>query len=104
MKVPGWLIKPMLENSVSALPKVDGRFASFKGIKFWFDLEQPVGSRVFNVRDESNNPFDFDRDYNVATKPYISLGRDGYECFRNPAVKVIKDEEYTDFIENIVLK
>ena len=104
LKVPGWLIMEMLETSVSTLPKLDGRFASFQGIKFCYDLEQPVGSRVFNVRDVNDNPFDFDRDYNVATKAYISKGRDGYECFGNPAVKIIKDEEYTDFIQNIVLE
>ena len=39
LNVPGWLILPMLENSVSTLPILDGRFASFRGVKFWFDLE-----------------------------------------------------------------
>ena len=59
---------------------------------------------MFNVRDANDNPFDFDRDYNIATKPYIGLGRDGYECFKYPAVEVVKDEEYTDCVENIMLE
>ena len=104
LKLPGWLIMSMLENSVSQLPKLDGRFAHFSGVKFWFDIEKPVGSRVFNVRDANDNPFDFDRDYNIVTKSYIGSGRDGYECFKYPAVEVVKDEEYTDFIENIILE
>ena len=55
------------------------------------------------MRDENGNPFDFERSYNVATKPYIGLGRDGYECFKYPGVEMVKDEEYTDYIENIMI-
>ena len=56
------------------------------------------------MKDVNDNPFDFDRDYNIATKRYIGLGRDGYECFKYPAVEVVTDEEDTDFIGNIILE
>ena len=39
LKVPGLMIRDMLENSVQAYPMLDGRFATFSGIKFSFDPE-----------------------------------------------------------------
>ena len=45
LKVPGTLIKDMLENAVSAYPKLDGRFGAFAGVKFSFDPAQPAGSQ-----------------------------------------------------------
>ena len=81
MKVPGRLILPMLENSVSAYPKLDGRWPCLSGINFSFDPSQPPGSRVHSVKGKNDEPFDFSRDYNVALKYFISLGRDGYTCF-----------------------
>ena len=39
IKIPGWIVREMLENSVYAYPKLDGRFATFSGLKFSFDPE-----------------------------------------------------------------
>ena len=53
LKVPGWMVRELLENSVYAYPKLDGRFAVFSGIKYSFDPDQPAGSRVFNITDNA---------------------------------------------------
>ena len=91
--MPGRLVRDMLENSVSAYPKHDGRFAAFSGLKFSFDPDKPAGSRVHKIRDMDDKPFDFSRDYVVAVTDFISLGRDGYECFKDPDVVFLRDSE-----------
>ena len=104
LKVPGRLIMSMLENSVSAYPKLDGRWACYSGIKFAFDPAQPAGSRVHSVKTMNDEAFDFDRDYNIATKHFISLGRDGYDCFKDPGVSYVRDEEGAALIGSMVLE
>ena len=94
----------MLENSVSAYPKLDGRWACYSGIKFAFDPDQPAGSRVHSVKGMNDEPFDFGRDYNIATKHFISLGRDGYDCFKDPEVSYVRDDEGAALIGSMVLE
>ena len=40
LKVPGHIVRSMLENAVSAYPALDGRFGAFSGLKFAFDPEK----------------------------------------------------------------
>ena len=87
MRAPGRIVKAMLENSVSAYPKLDGRFGVFSGLKFAFDPAQKAGNRVHSVIDMKGNPFDFKREYNIAMKYFISCGRDGYTCLNDPEVR-----------------
>ena len=93
IKVPGWMLRDMLENSVYAYPSLDGRFATFSGIKFSFDPDEPAGSRVFGITDNDGKPLNFNREYTVAMTDYICTGGDGYVCLRDPSVVKIKDEE-----------
>ena len=93
----------MLENSVYAYPKLDGRFAAFAGLKFSFDPEQPAGSRVFNITDSDGRLFNFDREYNVALKYFISLGRDGYECLKDPSISYVRDETSAILVREMLL-
>ena len=104
LKVPGTLIKDMLENAVSAYPKLDGRFGAFAGVKFSFDQAQPAGSRVHRVMFMNGEPFDFSRSYNVAMKYFISLGRDGYTCFQDPRVSIVRDVNDAELIQGMVLE
>ena len=71
VRVPGQMIWDILENSVSAYPNLDGRFATFSGLKFSFDPDQPPGKRICNITDEYGKPFDFNREYSVATTKFI---------------------------------
>lgn len=43
------VFKAALENAVSAIDKIDGRFAQIAGFKFTYDIAAPVGSRVLDV-------------------------------------------------------
>ena len=93
IRVPGRIVKDMLEVSVSSYPKLEGRFASISGLKFSFDPDLPPGSRVFNILDLNDKPFDFSRSYNIALKNFISIGRDGYECFKDKEVTYVRDAQ-----------
>ena len=93
----------MLENSVYAYPKLDGRFSAFSGLKFSFDAEQPAGSRVFGITDMEDKPFDLTREYTVAIKYFISIGRDGYECLTDPSVSYVRDVNSAILIQEMVM-
>lgn len=44
--VPGKVLVEALENSVSQLPKTEGRFLQVAGLRFSFDSSRPSGGRV----------------------------------------------------------
>ena len=46
LTVNGAELKTMLENGVSRMPAVDGRFPQVSGLCFTYDIAQPAGSRV----------------------------------------------------------
>lgn len=92
----GSVLLAALENSVSQVPKTEGRFLQVAGIRFEFDSSKPAGSRI--VRDTVKvaprgahplppdglpslgpfEPLNEDAEYTVATKSYILQGRDGF--------------------------
>ena len=45
-KIPGHILKKLLENAVSQYPKYDGRWLATSGFKYSFDPEKPVGERI----------------------------------------------------------
>jgi len=49
LQVNGAELKTMLENGVSKMPTVDGRFAQVSGLCFTYDIAAAVGSRVTNA-------------------------------------------------------
>ena len=104
LRIPGRLVKPMLENAVSAYPKLDGRFATFSGLKYAFDATRSPGDRVHSIVDSEGRPFNFNREYNIALKYFISLGRDGYTCFQDPEVRYIRDVYGAPFVVDAVLE
>ena len=104
LRVSGDLVKSLLENSVSAWPVLDGRFACLSGLKFSFDPNLPAGSRVHTVKRLDGQPFDLSREakYNISAKEYIALGKDGYTAFTDPSVEWLNDSESALSIQDIV--
>ena len=78
-------------------PKYDGRFPQVSGLKFKFDPDQPVGSRV--VKDsltfEDGSPIDLTKEYTLAAKNFIATGKDGYVAFTDKSIKHLKNDEQT---------
>jgi 2',3'-cyclic-nucleotide 2'-phosphodiesterase (5'-nucleotidase family) len=98
-RVTGKQIRAALENSVSKLPKTEGRFAQISGIRFTFDPSAEPLNRVREVfygsTKENQVPLDESRKYLLATKTYLLQGKDGYDMFGDE-----KDIDYVVDCEN----
>lgn len=92
LEVTGQVVLAALENSVSAYPKLEGRFPQVAGVCFAFDPSKPPGSRVdpelVRIGDEY---LQLTQTYHLATKMYLHGGSDGYTMLKD--VKVVMDEE-----------
>jgi 5'-nucleotidase/UDP-sugar diphosphatase len=80
-----------LENGVSQLETVAGRFAQVAGIRYSFDAAKPVGSRVTGVEiadGQSYAPIKPDATYRVVTNNFMLTGGDGYSVLQAGANKL----------------
>jgi 5'-nucleotidase/UDP-sugar diphosphatase len=79
-----------LENGVSQHEEQGGRFPQVGGLKYTFDPNQAVGSRIVSVEvknaDGSYSPIDLDAVYQVAANDFMRGGGDGYDMFANNAI------------------
>ncbi|HET7087487.1 MAG TPA: alkaline phosphatase family protein [Anaerolineae bacterium] len=87
VEMSGAELKAQLENGVSRMPAVDGRFPQVSGLCFDFNIEAAAGSRVSNIRyanpDGSCLPttVDLAGTYLVAENDFMATGGDGYTNF-----------------------
>eukprot|EP00295_Goniomonas_pacifica_P048322 CAMPEP_0175908896 /NCGR_PEP_ID=MMETSP0108-20121206/6829_1 /TAXON_ID=195067 ORGANISM="Goniomonas pacifica, Strain CCMP1869" /NCGR_SAMPLE_ID=MMETSP0108 /ASSEMBLY_ACC=CAM_ASM_000204 /LENGTH=869 /DNA_ID=CAMNT_0017230955 /DNA_START=3 /DNA_END=2610 /DNA_ORIENTATION=- len=91
-----------LENGVSQWPKMEGRFPQVSGVKFQFDGSKPAGSRVVQDSVQVNGQrLELQgREYLVATKAYLALGKDGYDVFKE--CRVVQDGESCPILPTMV--
>jgi len=96
-------MRDILECGISMWPKMDGRWPLTSGMKFKFDPEREVGQRIlpesFLIAD-TDEPVDLDKEYILASKYYISTGKDGYSAFLG--IKPLQDPAFTiqDIVKN----
>ena len=89
LTVNGAELKSMLENGVSRMPAVDGRFPQVSGLCFMYDISAPAGSRVTGaVRADATGhctatPIDLTAasSYKIAENDFTASGGDGYPNF-----------------------
>ena len=87
--VTGDRLLAILENGVSAYPRMEGRFPCVAGVRFTFDPARPVGARILTESVTIRGvPLMRERVYRVATKEYLATGRDGYTAFVGTPVLV----------------
>ncbi|HWJ45326.1 MAG TPA: 5'-nucleotidase C-terminal domain-containing protein [Gaiellaceae bacterium] len=107
LQVNGAELKTMLENGVSRMPAVDGRFAQVSGLCFTYDIAAPAGSRVTGaVRQAADGsctgaPVDLTAasTYRIAENDFMSGGGDGYPNFASRATsREIMDQVVADYI------
>lgn len=75
-----------LENGVSQIEEVKGRFPQVAGLKYTFDAAAPAGSRVSDVMVATGDgfaPIEMETVYGVVTNNYMRGGGDGYAVFRD---------------------
>ena len=76
--VTGRAIWDALENGVSLLPALEGRFPQVGGMSFAFVPHNKSGQRISWVK-IGGRPLEHEKDYTVATRGYMGRGKDGFE-------------------------
>lgn len=91
-----------LENGVSQIEEVAGRFPQVAGLKYTFDKSKPAGSRISDVQVKSGDAWaaiDPAATYGVVTNNYVRGGGDGYELFGTKATNAY---DFGPPLENVV--
>jgi 2',3'-cyclic-nucleotide 2'-phosphodiesterase (5'-nucleotidase family) len=106
--VSGAELKTMLENGVSLMPSVQGRFPQVSGLCFTYDIAQPAGSRVTSAvtADSAGNctatPVDLTggSTYKIAENDFMASGGDGYPAFSTARITTqdIMDQVAADYV------
>jgi hypothetical protein len=107
LSINGAELKVFLENGVSAMPAVNGRFPEVSGVCFTYDISAPAGSRVTSaVRQAADGsctgvPIDLTSTsmYTLAINDFIAAGEDGYPVVTPRATtQGIMDQVLADYI------
>ncbi|NNG04468.1 MAG: bifunctional metallophosphatase/5'-nucleotidase [Inquilinus sp.] len=100
LELTGEQVLAALENGVSQIEDVAGRFPQVSGLAFSFDASKPAGSRVTSVtvggRALSPNAV-----YRVATNDYMAGGGDGYTAFAGG--RAIIDASAAQYMASMVI-
>jgi 5'-nucleotidase, C-terminal domain len=78
LRITGKALREALENSVSLVPALEGRYPQVSNIVFEYNPELPAGSRV-NWVQVDGRPLDEKRMYVVSTRGYMARGKDGFD-------------------------
>jgi len=107
LQVNGAELKTMIENGVSRMPAVDGRFPQVSGLCFTYDIAAAAGSRVTSavLADSGGNctatPVDLTAGttYTIAENDFMGNGGDGYPVFSaRMTTQDIMDQVAADYV------
>ncbi|KAK9369392.1 Metallo-dependent phosphatase-like protein [Lipomyces kononenkoae] len=90
ISISGKELLEALENGVSKLPALEGRFLQVSGIKYTYCLDR--SPRIESV-EVGGKPLNLDQMYSCATRGYMMHGKDGYESLMVPPDRQIVDDE-----------
>ena len=77
LRIKGRAILDSLENSVSLVPALEGRFPQVSNIQFAYNPHHAPGSRITWTKIHGE-PLDLNKSYTIATRGYMGRGKDGY--------------------------
>lgn len=77
LRVSGRALMDALENAVSLVPALEGRYPQVSNITFEYHASAPAGSRVTWVK-LNDELLDFARSYTLATRGFMARGKDGF--------------------------
>ena len=88
IKMKGSLFIEAIENGISMHPKYEGRWPVISGLKMQINTDNEPGSRILKetITLPDGQPFDFDKDYTVATKAFMLAGKDGYTVLTDESI------------------
>jgi 5'-nucleotidase/UDP-sugar diphosphatase len=96
-KLTGAEVRQALENGVSQIATVSGRFLQVSGVSFSFDASAPAGSRIQGIS-VHGAPLQPDRDYSVVVTQFIAEGGDGYSVFSSGRGKTEHQSPLSDLL------
>jgi 2',3'-cyclic-nucleotide 2'-phosphodiesterase (5'-nucleotidase family) len=107
LQINGAELKTMLENGVSAMPAVNGKFPQVSGLCLTYDISAPAGSRVTGaVRQAADGSctgaaidLTAGSNYTIAENDFMASGGDGYPNFSSRATtRDVMDQVLADYI------
>lgn len=78
LRVRGKNILSALQNSVSQVPALEGRYPQVSNIQFKYNPALPADSRILWAK-INGGPLDQEKEYTLATRGYMARGKDGYD-------------------------
>ena len=107
-KVTGEQLLAALENGVSQVEDVKGRFPQVSGLRFSFDASIASGEgRIQSVEVDQNGswvPLDIKATYGVVSNNFIRGGGDGYKMFRQATDVYDFGPDLADIVANFLAK
>jgi 2',3'-cyclic-nucleotide 2'-phosphodiesterase (5'-nucleotidase family) len=82
IEITGKELRAALENGLSLLPGIAGRFPQVSGLSLIADLNLPAGHRIESVK-VGDAALDENKTYKIATNDFMARGGDGYTAFRD---------------------
>lgn len=99
VRISGALLREVLENGVSSVESVAGRFPQIAGLSFAYDPSRPPGARVVDIL-VAGEKLDPKAQYTLATNDYVAGGGDGYDVLTQG--EVLLDAKDGVLIANMV--
>ncbi|MFO3664990.1 bifunctional UDP-sugar hydrolase/5'-nucleotidase [Anaerococcus sp. ENR0831] len=81
LEVPGSVIKEALEHGLTDAPNSAGKFPQIGGMMVKYDSTRQAGDRVTEIT-IAGEAIDPNKNYNLVTNDFMSIGGDGYEMFK----------------------
>ncbi|WP_457577075.1 bifunctional metallophosphatase/5'-nucleotidase [Desulfomarina sp.] len=82
IEITGRQLLESLENGLSGISELKGRFPHVSGITVQYNPKNPPGRRVVRVT-VAGKPLDPEKSYTMATLDYLAGGGDGYSVLKN---------------------
>ena len=105
-KVTGQQLLIAIENGVSQVEDVAGRFPQVSGMRYTFDPSKPANEgRVTSIEideDGSWKPLDLNKTYGMVSNNFIRSGGDGYKVFRSASEIYDFGPDLADVVANYI--
>jgi len=105
-KVTGEQLLTAIENGVSEVEDVAGRFPQVSGMRYTFDPSKPANEgRVTSIEIDENGswkPLDLNKTYGMVSNNFIRGGGDGYKVFRSASEIYDFGPDLADVVANYI--
>lgn len=89
-----------IENGLSQVPKMEGRFPAISGIRLKFDSSKPEGERIVEIK-INGLPVNTKKLYTIATKEFLYKGKDGFDALMD--AEVVQDDEQCPIVNTSLI-